>query len=71
MGLPIKVVATERFARADSSVTGQALKLVSANPDAMLIVASGSGAAMPATKASSSVATRARSTRPTPPPRAT
>jgi branched-chain amino acid transport system substrate-binding protein len=28
-------------------VTGQALKLVAANPDAMLIVASGSGAAMP------------------------
>ena len=47
MGLPIKLVATERFARTDSSVTGQALKLVSANPDAMLIVASGSGAAMP------------------------
>jgi branched-chain amino acid transport system substrate-binding protein len=43
----IKVVAVERFARADTSVTGQALKLVAANPDAMLIVASGSGAAMP------------------------
>ena len=43
----IKVVAVERFARADTSVTGQALKLVSANPDAMLVVASGSGAAMP------------------------
>ena len=43
----IKVVATERFARADTSVTAQALKLSSANPDAMLIVASGSGAAMP------------------------
>jgi branched-chain amino acid transport system substrate-binding protein len=43
----IKVVATERFARADTSVTGQALKLVAANPDAMLIVASGSGAGMP------------------------
>ncbi|TFY97394.1 ABC transporter substrate-binding protein [Ramlibacter rhizophilus] len=43
----IKVVAAERFARTDTSVTGQALKLVSANPDAMLIVASGSGAAMP------------------------
>jgi branched-chain amino acid transport system substrate-binding protein len=43
----IKVVAAERFARNDTSVTGQALKLVSANPDAMLIVASGSGAAMP------------------------
>jgi branched-chain amino acid transport system substrate-binding protein len=47
MGLPIKVIATERFARSDTSVTGQALKLVSTNPDAMLIVASGSGAAMP------------------------
>ena len=36
----------QRFARADTSVTAQALKLVAANPDAMLIVASGSGAAM-------------------------
>jgi branched-chain amino acid transport system substrate-binding protein len=43
----IKVVATERFARSDTSVTAQALKLVAANPDAMLVVASGSGAAMP------------------------
>jgi branched-chain amino acid transport system substrate-binding protein len=43
----IKVVAAERFARADTSVTAQALKLSGANPDAMLIVASGSGAAMP------------------------
>lgn len=43
----IKVVATERFARSDTSVTAQALKLVSANPDAILVVASGSGAAMP------------------------
>lgn len=42
-----KVVATERFARSDTAVTGQALKLVSVNPDAMLVVASGSGAAMP------------------------
>lgn len=42
-----KLVATERFARADTSVTAQALKLATANPDAMLIVASGSGAAMP------------------------
>jgi len=42
-----KVIATERFARSDTSVTAQALKLVSANPDAMLVVASGSGAAMP------------------------
>lgn len=43
----MKIVATERFQRTDTSVTPQALKLVSANPDAMLIVASGSGAAMP------------------------
>ena len=43
----IKVVATERFARSDTSVTGQALKLSGANPDAILVVASGSGAAMP------------------------
>jgi branched-chain amino acid transport system substrate-binding protein len=43
----IKLIATERFARTDTSVTPQALKLVSANPEAMLVVASGSGAAMP------------------------
>jgi len=43
----IQLVATERFARSDTSVTSQALKLASANPDAVLIVASGSGAAMP------------------------
>jgi branched-chain amino acid transport system substrate-binding protein len=42
-----RIVATERFARTDTAVTAQALKLVSANPDAMLVVASGSGAAMP------------------------
>ena len=43
----IKFGPVERFARADTSVTGQALKLMSANPDAILVVASGSGAAMP------------------------
>jgi branched-chain amino acid transport system substrate-binding protein len=43
----IKVTAVERFARTDTGATPQALKLVSANPDAMLVVASGSGAAMP------------------------
>jgi len=42
-----QITVVERFARPDTSVTGQALKLVSANPDAILIVASGSGAAMP------------------------
>jgi branched-chain amino acid transport system substrate-binding protein len=43
----LKSVATERFARADTSVTAQALKIVSAKPDAILIGASGSGSAMP------------------------
>ncbi|MBN9329322.1 MAG: branched-chain amino acid ABC transporter substrate-binding protein [Comamonas sp. SCN 67-35] len=43
----IKVIATERFARTDTSVTAQALKLVAAKPDAILIAASGSGAGMP------------------------
>ena len=43
----IKQVGVERFARSDTSVTGQALKLIGANPDAILVVASGSGAAMP------------------------
>jgi branched-chain amino acid transport system substrate-binding protein len=43
----LKVVAVERFARADTSVTAQALKIVGANPDAVLVVATGSGAAMP------------------------
>ena len=43
----IQLVAVERFARPDTSVTAQALKLVSANPDAILIVASGTGAGMP------------------------
>ncbi len=43
----ISMVAVERFARTDSSVTAQALKLTSAQPDAVVVVASGSGAAMP------------------------
>ncbi|MGZ5131155.1 MAG: ABC transporter substrate-binding protein [Caldimonas sp.] len=43
----IKQIAVERFARTDTAVTGQALKLMAANPDAILVVASGSGAAMP------------------------
>jgi len=43
----MKLVAVERFARADTSVTAQALKVVAANPDAVLVVATGSGAAMP------------------------
>ncbi len=43
----IKLTDAERFARADTSVTAQALKAVSSNPDAIVLVASGSGAAMP------------------------
>ncbi|MEO7393284.1 MAG: ABC transporter substrate-binding protein [Ramlibacter sp.] len=46
-GSDLKFIAEERFARTDTSVTGQALKVTAPNPDAILIVASGSGAAMP------------------------
>jgi branched-chain amino acid transport system substrate-binding protein len=46
-GTNIKFVDEERFARTDTSVTGQALKVTASHPDAILIVASGSGAAMP------------------------
>src|SRR5215468_1553789 len=41
------VATEERFARTDTSVTGQALKLVAANPDAILIGASGTAAGLP------------------------
>jgi branched-chain amino acid transport system substrate-binding protein len=43
----IKIADEERFARRDTSVTGQALKLIAANPDAILIGASGTAAALP------------------------
>lgn len=43
----IKVVANERFARPDTSVTGQILKILAANPDAVLIAGSGTPAALP------------------------
>ena len=43
----IKIVANEGFARADTSVTGQVLKLMSANPDAILIAGAGTPAALP------------------------
>ena len=46
-GTALKFASEERFARTDTSVTGQALKVTAGNPDAILIVASGSGAAMP------------------------
>ncbi len=43
----IKLVATERYARSDTSVTGQALKLIAARPDAVLIAGAGTPAALP------------------------
>ena len=43
----IKVVASERYNRVDTSVTGQVLKMVSANPDAVLIAGAGTPAALP------------------------
>ena len=45
--LGLKLVAEERYARADTSVAGQALKLVAAKPDAVLVAASGTGSALP------------------------
>ncbi|HEY7902636.1 MAG TPA: ABC transporter substrate-binding protein [Casimicrobiaceae bacterium] len=43
----IEIVATEKYNRNDTSVTGQVLKLVAAHPDAILIGASGTPAATP------------------------
>jgi len=43
----IRIVANERFARNDTSVTGQVLKMMGANPDAVLIAGSGTPAALP------------------------
>jgi branched-chain amino acid transport system substrate-binding protein len=43
----MKIVAVERFARTDTSITPQALKVTATNPDAIVVVATGSGAAMP------------------------
>jgi branched-chain amino acid transport system substrate-binding protein len=47
MGMTL--VDEERFARPDTSVAGQVLKLVAANPDAILVGASGTAAALPQT----------------------
>ena len=44
----LSVVAQERYSRSDTSVTGQVLKLMAANPDAIMIAASGTPAALPA-----------------------
>ena len=43
----LRVVASERYARTDTSVTGQILKLMSAQPDAILIAGSGTPAVLP------------------------
>ncbi len=43
----ITIVGNERFARSDSSVTAQVLKLQAARPDAILIAGSGTPAALP------------------------
>jgi branched-chain amino acid transport system substrate-binding protein len=43
----MSIVDDERFARPDTSVLGQTLKLVAANPDAILVGAAGTGAGLP------------------------
>lgn len=43
----MKMVAEERYARADTTVTGQVLKVMAARPDAVLIGASGTAAGLP------------------------
>jgi branched-chain amino acid transport system substrate-binding protein len=45
----LKIVANERFNRTDTSVTGQVLKILSSNADAVLIAGSGTPAALPQT----------------------
>jgi len=43
----IQITVNERYARSDTSVTGQVLKTVAAKPDAVLIAGSGTPAALP------------------------
>jgi branched-chain amino acid transport system substrate-binding protein len=43
----IRVVANERFNRTDSSVTGQALRIIIAQPDEVVVGAAGTPAALP------------------------
>lgn len=45
----IQIVASEKFQRQDTSMTGQSLKILMANPDAVLIAAPGSSSVMPQT----------------------
>jgi branched-chain amino acid transport system substrate-binding protein len=43
----IAIVANERFNRTDTSVTGQVLKIIAAKPDAVVVGAAGTPAALP------------------------
>lgn len=43
----IKIVATESYARTDTSVTGQVMKLIGAKPDAILVGTAGTPGALP------------------------
>lgn len=43
----IKIVDEERYARADTAVTGQIVKILVANPDAVVVGGSGTGGALP------------------------
>jgi branched-chain amino acid transport system substrate-binding protein len=43
----IQIVANERYARTDTAVTGQVLKIIAAKPDAVLVAGSGTPAALP------------------------
>lgn len=43
----MRLVASERYARTDTSATSQALKIATANPDAVFVGASGTPAALP------------------------
>lgn len=43
----IKIIAEERYARADTSVAGQVIKLLGADPDVVVVGGSGTGGALP------------------------
>ena len=46
-GSPLEVVTNERYARADTSVAGQTLKIIAARPDAVITGGSGTPGALP------------------------
>ncbi|MDE1182609.1 ABC transporter substrate-binding protein [Paraburkholderia sp.] len=46
-GSNAQIVVTERYARADTSVTAQVLRITAANPDAVLVAGAGTAAALP------------------------